>query len=262
VATVGQEHVNFYAHRPGLSADMRRHYRRLAALTVLSHADERDYGGMLAGTATLVERIPNPLPALGGGTSSLDEPVITAAGRLTAQKGFDLLVEAFAPIARGHPEWQLRIYGAGPERATLEAQIARHRLDGRARLMGATSRLGEALAGASLFALPSRFEGFGIVIVEAMSKGLPVVAFDCPHGPGEIIADGRNGILVPPQDVAALSAALRALVEDSERRRRYGAEALRTSRSYDMSAIGPRWDALLARLVSPDCADRPDQRAD
>jgi len=244
VTAIGQEHLNFHAHRPRLAADVRRHYRGLDALTVLTEADRRDYEPF----ARRVARIPNPLPPLGGGVAALDAKAIAAAGRLTSQKGFDLLLRAYAPVADAHPDWRLRIYGGGPERAALERLSAELGLDGRAELVGPVRDLGAELARASLFVVSSRFEGFGIVIVEAMSKGLPVVAFDCPRGPAELIADGRDGVLVPAGDVDALSRALLALVEDQPRRRRYGAAALEAAKAYEPVAVAGAWDRFLAEV--------------
>ena len=241
VVTIGQEHMNFGAHRARLAADIARRYRGLDVLTVLTAADARDYAPL----APRVERIPNAVPRLGGGTAALDAKVVVAAGRLETQKGFDLLIEAWERVAARQPDWQLRIYGSGPRRAELRRMILERGLYDRVLLMGRTRHMGEALAEASLFVLSSRFEGFGMVIVEAMSKGLPVVSFDCPRGPGEIVRHGRDGILVPAGDVAGLANGLLELIEDEPRRRAYGTAAVENARSYAVGSIAERWEELL-----------------
>jgi glycosyltransferase involved in cell wall biosynthesis len=185
-----------------------------------------------------------------GGTATGEAKVIVAAGRLNSQKGFDLLVRAWEQVAAARPEWQLRIYGSGHMRAQLEAMILERDLYGSAFLMGSTSHVGEALAGGSVFCLSSRFEGFGMVIIEAMSKGLPVVSFDCPRGPADIISPGHDGLLVPNGDVDALAAALLQLIDDPEARRRMGAAAPATARRYDADAIAARWRELLGDLTA------------
>jgi glycosyltransferase involved in cell wall biosynthesis len=249
VATVGQEHMNFAAHPPRLAREIRRTYGRLDALAVLTEEDLRDYGGLLGAGGTTVVRIPNALPELEGERSDLTRPVIVAAGRLTPQKGFDLLVEAFARVAPQRPGWTLRIFGGGSQRANLRALIVERGLHDDVFLMGPTQRLGAELSKASIFALSSRYEGFGMVIVEAMSKGVPVVSFDCPRGPAEIISDGEDGLLVPAEDVDAFAGALLRLTADEDLRRSMGAAALRAAGRYDAEAIGHRWVELVDTLA-------------
>jgi glycosyltransferase involved in cell wall biosynthesis len=250
VITVGQEHQHLAAHRPRLAADIRRAYPRLDALTVLTTHDERDYRALL-GDRTRVQLIPNPLPAEDVAVSDHTARTVLAAGRLNTQKGFDLLIDAFARVAPAAPEWRLRIFGSGPEHDRLIAQIAARGLRERVELLPRTPQLADAMAAASVFALSSRFEGFGIVIVEAMRHGLAVVSFDCPHGPRDIIAGGRDGVLVPPEDVDALAGALLELIGDPDRRRALAAAAQRRSRDFDVATIGPRFDGLLASLQAP-----------
>ena len=246
VAVIGQEHMNFLSHRPRLTADIRRHYGALDALTVMTAADARDYGSLPG--APRVALIPNSVPELDGGVSAQEAELVVAAGRLTPQKGFDLLLRAWAPVAQRHPGWRLRIYGGGPEKARLERDITTLGIGGSVELAGRTKRLGAALAEASLFVLSSRFEGFGLVLVEAMGKGLPVVSFDCPRGPSDIVSPGEDGLLVPPEDVEAFTAALLELIEDPARRRAMAASARVKARRYDRSEIAPRWATLLAEV--------------
>jgi len=245
VVTIGQEHMNFLAHRSRLAADMRSGYGGLDVLTVLTQADERDFGAALAETGVRVVRIPNAVPQLDGGLAGLDGKLVLAAGRLETQKGFDLLIRAWEHVAAAHPDWRLRIYGSGPRRAELLALIDACGLEQSVALMGRTRRMGEAMSKASLFVLSSRFEGFGMVIVEAMSKGLPVVSFDCPRGPGEILRDGADGILAPPGDVDALAQGMLELIEDAPRRHAYGRAARERARSYAPGPIAERWEELL-----------------
>jgi glycosyltransferase involved in cell wall biosynthesis len=178
---------------------------------------------------------------------------------LTPQKGFDLLVEAFAIVAREEPDVTLRICGGGSQRRKLRRMVKRAGLGDRVQLLGPVKNLEEQLDQAAMFVLSSRFEGLPMVLLEAMSKGVPVVSFDCPTGPREIVEDDRNGLLVPAKDIEALAAGMLTLIRDEPRRLRYGAGALETAREYALDAIGPRWDELLAPVAHPrySLGDRP-----
>jgi glycosyltransferase involved in cell wall biosynthesis len=256
VTTIGQEHQHLGIHRPRLAADIRRHYGRLDALTTLTTQDEDDYRRLLAGARTHVEHIPNPVPLADAPAADPDAKVVVAAGRLNLQKGFDLLVPAFAAASRRHPEWRLRIYGSGPERDRLQAQI--DELAGeRIALLGRSDRLVDAMAEASVFALSSRWEGFPMVLLEAIAIGLPVVSFDCPTGPRDIVGDGHGGVLVPPEDVDELAAALDGLMADPARRHALAAASRRRAADFELAVVGARVERLLAQLSAREPAGGP-----
>jgi glycosyltransferase involved in cell wall biosynthesis len=246
--TVGEEQMNLGAHSRALRRAIAQRYPRLDALAVLTDGDMAAYRELLGEDAPRLVRIPNTVQATKAPKADLDAKVVLAAGRLTPQKGFDLLIPAWRTVADARPDWQLVIRGRGERRAQLEGLIAEHGLQDHVTLGKAAKRLRRRMSEAAIYVLSSRFEGFPLVLLEAMEAGMAVVAFDCPTGPGDIIDDHRNGLLVAAKDVERLGAALLEMIEDDELRRRCAAGAIETAHEYTMDAVGPRWDALLADL--------------
>ncbi|WP_329520926.1 glycosyltransferase family 4 protein [Spirillospora sp. NBC_01491] len=272
-ATIGQDHMNLRSYRSGLREEIVRRYRRLTVLATLTESARAAYQDALAGSGVRIVRIPNALPALPGGPSPRDRKVVLAAGRLVRQKGFEMLIRAYEPVAAEHPDWTLRIFGSGPRHARLAAMLAeRPGLEGRVELRPRTADLAGEMERSSVYALSSRYEGMPMVVIEAMSKGLAVVAFDCPTGPAELITPGRDGLLVPPRDVGALTAALREVIEDAALRDRLGDQARVSARAYRLDRVGGTWNRLLAglhpgrrasvRTPVPHLEERPAEGAD
>ncbi|GAB3963365.1 hypothetical protein GCM10029978_020900 [Actinoallomurus acanthiterrae] len=250
VVVVGQEHLHLDAHRPGLRERMSRWYPRLDALVTLTEADRSAYAGFLADAPTRLQAISNALPAGAKPTSGLNAPVIAAAGRMAKVKHYERLITAFAKVSTTHPDWTLRLYGSGPEQDKLRAVAAQHNLGDNVAFMGRTSDIYTAFAEASVLALSSSFEGFGMTIIEAFACGVPAVSFDCPHGPREIITHGRTGLLVPPADTDALADALGELIDDPAKRRAMGAAAHQAAARYDVTTIAWQWENLLTELLA------------
>lgn len=165
-------------------------------------------------------------------------PRIVAAGRLTRQKNFPLLLNA---IAKMQTSADLVILGEGADLSDLQALARRLGISERVEFAGLVKDPLPWFSSADIFALSSEWEGFGHVIVEAMSAGLPVVATDCPHGPRDIIANGENGLLVPNNDPQELALALDRLVDDEALRRRLTESGLQTSQRYDSSRIAKKY---------------------
>ncbi|MBA2535904.1 MAG: glycosyltransferase family 4 protein [Actinobacteria bacterium] len=249
LVTVGQEHLNLGTYKPGLAGEIAHRYPKLDAVGVLTEDDLSGYANVLARDSTRVVHIPNAVPRLEGGSSTLSSPLVVAAGRLTPQKGFDLLIEAFAHVVERHSDWRLHIYGSGEKLEELRKLIFERELYNNVFLMGRARELGREFERASVFALSSRFEGLPMVLLEAMSKRLPVVSFDCPTGPRQVVTHGRDGLLVPNGDIGAFAMSLLELIEDASKRRRMGDAALETAGRYDIQVVGQQWADLLRELT-------------
>jgi glycosyltransferase involved in cell wall biosynthesis len=250
VVRVGQEHMNLHRHRkyrPELLESMAGHYGRLDAFVTLTDGDADAYRALL-GSRVRILAIPNAVPPPGV-RADLDGKLVAAAGRLTGQKGFDRLIRAFRKVADQRPDWHLRIFGQGDGQAALQTLIDDLDLAGNVRLMGFTTRLPHEMASASIYAMSSRFEGFPMVLLEAMACGLPPVSFDCPTGPRDLIDDGLDGVLIPNGDVDAFATGLLGLMENDPKRRAMGAAALGKSQQFTPTAIAQRWTDLFTALA-------------
>ncbi len=254
VIRIGQDHLNL-EYPPVLLRALAESYPRLDAVTALTEGTAAGYRELL-GPGARVECIPNAAPANPGRRADPESRIVAAAGSLSRRKGFDRLLEAWARLAPSHPDWRLRIFGDGPDRAALEQLIDQLGIRGSARLCGYSPRLLESLESASVFAMTSRKEGFPMVILEAMSLGIPVVAYDCPTGPSDMITDGRDGFVVPNGRTRLLAESLAGLMGDADRRRRFGDAALEKAAAYGMDAIGARWNALFEELSAATASRR------
>ena len=168
--------------------------------------------------------------------------VMVGMGRLVEQKGFDLLLEAFSRIADRHRDWSLKIMGDGPLRDQLEAQKRNLNLNGRVEFTGGLPDPFPVLRSADLFVFPSRFEGFGNALCEAMACGLPVISFDCPSGPSEIVRPGVDGLLIPAEDVAALAAAMDRLMTNGQERAAMAARAPEIISRFGVRQVLDMWE--------------------
>jgi glycosyltransferase involved in cell wall biosynthesis len=196
--------------------------------------------------------IPNPVKTYKANKNSEDRrtQIIIAVGSLTRQKGFDLLLTAFAKVHKEFPEWNLVIYGDGPERSVLKRQIRELKLNGKAQLPGLTTNLTSHFRTAGCFVLSSRFEGFPNVLLEALTCGCPVVATNCSDSISEIVRHGWNGLLIPSEDIDSLANALRQIMEDAELCRILEANGPVSVGRFDIDSIVDDWEKLFQEVAS------------
>lgn len=225
-------------------------YPQAAALVVQTDGLRGWAEGILKNHAVHV--IPNAAPASvvrhnGGLDLKPTGRTIVTLGRFTLEKGFDILLKAFARCARKHSDWSLVMLGDGEERGRLEALAVELGIKDRVNMPGRVKDPFGILCGADLFILSSRYEGFPNALLEAMACGLAVISTDCPSGPREIIRDGVDGVLVLPDNVDALAAAMDRLMANQTERQRLGGRAIEVVERFSTEKIMKMWDELLTR---------------
>jgi GalNAc-alpha-(1->4)-GalNAc-alpha-(1->3)-diNAcBac-PP-undecaprenol alpha-1,4-N-acetyl-D-galactosaminyltransferase len=203
--------------------------------------------------------IPNPVPYPLAGSEptlapeslvSVGRNLLLAVGRLSEQKGFDLLLQAFTAVCDEHPLWDLVIVGEGPLLSSLKQQVRVLGLERRAYLVGRVGNLADWYERADLYVMSSRFEGFPNTLAEAMAHGCPVVSYDCDTGPRDLVRDGVDGVLVrPAADVGALAAALGRLIEETALRAQMAENAADVRERYALERILQQWNCLFQRVV-------------
>ena len=223
--------------------DLIKHLKKLDRMVVLTEDAKRDWPEL-----SNIQLIPDPIPFKVGRMSTLTSKRVVSIGRYAYEKGNDLLLKAWAKVEKSCTDWILDIYGMGnqaPYRALM------HDLgidEARCHLHGSLTDVKDVYLDSSVFTLPSRFEGFGLVIIEAMACGVPVVAFDCENGPRNIISSNQDGILVRPFDIDKYAESLLRLMKDDQLRFQMGNRAYESSKYYSIESIALQWKELFEEL--------------
>ncbi|AJA46773.1 exopolysaccharide phosphotransferase [Clostridium pasteurianum DSM 525 = ATCC 6013] len=236
----------------GREKSVEKLYPKLDAVVVLTEDDKHKYREKMN---LHCKRIYNPLSFFSSEKSNCLHKNILSVGRLDRQKGFDLLIRAFEKIVREDNQWKLTIVGEGSDRGLLESLIQELGVSGRVDIVNFTDNIKSYYLKSSIYVSSSRWEGFGLVITEAMECGLPVAAFE-NAGPKEIINDNVNGILVPCEDIEALAQAILQLMHNEEKRLKMSQNAIIRAQHFNVSIVAKEWQKLFDRLISPSLEEK------
>jgi len=197
-----------------------------------------------------IKAIPNPVTLYIDKIpqSEKQEGRIICVGRLTCQKRFDRLIDSFSLIANKYPNWHVDIFGEGEEKQNLFQQINDLGLKKRVQILPPTSNVYSQYQQSQFFVMSSDFEGFGLVIVEAMACGIPVVATDCPFGPSEIIENGVTGLL-SKMDVNALAEKMEWMITHIEERKAMGIKAYKSAARFRKEIVIPEWEKAYLSVI-------------
>lgn len=201
-----------------------------------------------------IEVIPNPVvinDIINFSDLEIPKPFLLSMGRFSHEKGYDLLINAFFKLKEKYSDWSLVLAGDGPLRNMMEWLVHDLKLEKKVFLPGLIKDPYSFMKQAELFVLPSRLEGFPMALCEAMACGLPVISTEYHPGVREIIKDGENGVLIPPEDLDSLVTALDHLMGDKNERKRLAAQPESISSKFGLDKVMDSWDNLLQRILTP-----------
>ena len=218
--------------------------RKFDRFVVLTEEDAKMWGEM-----PNIRVIPNAANFIAQKYSGCSEKRVIAVGRLDYQKSFDRLILVWEKVHEKMPDWRLDIFGQGEWKAMLQGMIDERGLQDCVRLNGPTKDIGKEYAESSMLVMSSHYEGFPMVMIEAMACGLPAVCFDFKCGPRDIIVEGENGLIVPDGDVEGLAEAMIRLMKDEELRKRMGENAKRVVETYSEERVMRMWEDLYEEIL-------------
>lgn len=187
----------------------------------------------------------HPSPVDYSRSATLEGKNVVSIGRFVYQKGYDMLLPAFRLVVDAEPDCILFLIGYGQDEKNLKKQCCELKLENNVIFTGMIKELKEYYLRSSMYVMSSRFEGFPMVLLEAVSNGLPLVSFDCECGPAEIIEDGKNGFLVPVGDIKELAEKMIILIRNQELRKKMGKESLKISKEFSLEKIADKWLEIL-----------------
>ncbi|MRT93432.1 glycosyltransferase family 4 protein [Ancylomarina sp. 16SWW S1-10-2] len=194
--------------------------------------------------------IPNPLPFYDSEFSELNSKNILVVGKQSYQKGYDRLLEIWRKVHQDYPDWKLDIYGVLDPNSGLEELVKDFNIGPSVNFYPPVKDIGDKYKCASIYLMTSRFEGFGMVLIEAMSYGVPCISFDCPYGPSDIILDGVDGFLVSNGDIDLFADRIKLLIKDSNKRSDMGKLARKNVLRYSPAKVVNQWDNLFRYLTT------------
>lgn len=221
------------------------HAKKYEAIVVISNADLHAWK-KYTDKALLIY---NPVTITFSQKSNRTSKMVISVGRLDFQKGYDYLIRAWNIVVQKHSDWHLNIYGDGTLKDILQKQINETCLSNSITLCGRTSNIEEKYALHSIYVMSSRAEGFPLALLEASFCSLPLISYNCPSGPSEIIENGQNGLLIEHVgDVKGMAEAICTLIENEHLRNVMGDNALKTVEKFSLQFISNKWIELLNKI--------------